>query len=357
MLDLVMKGELVAETDISVSPPDHSMKEGRATVMTLPEKGVWRGGDFVTTVYLPGSSIRGALRNGAARALAAERAARQSRMTPDDFLLIAKGGIKDRKETGKDERVVDHEAGAKLRRNQPIVSLFGAMTEKIVGRWQIGDAVPVEPLTKPNRKGRGVRSHPFQRQPELATFMDESAYRSFLDSDRKRVEANLAEDEVERLERMIAGEKRRPEPDTAKIEEWKAEAKQLNEKANTLREEAGGAVNVQQVLGGWQAIPEGTRMRHRMRIQDATADELAMAFFALRQLARAGRLGAHESRGEGYFRAEYHLRLAANGGDFEEAGTLRIADLGLRIDTEKSVLNTAFERSTTILDDLATESA
>ena len=28
MLDLVMKGEIVAETDISVSPPDHSMKEG-----------------------------------------------------------------------------------------------------------------------------------------------------------------------------------------------------------------------------------------------------------------------------------------------------------------------------------------
>ena len=208
MLDLVMKGEIVAETDISVSPPDHSMKEGRATVMTLPEKGVWRGGDFVTTVYLPGSSIRGALRNGAARALAAERAARQSPMTPDSFLLIAKGGIKDRKETGRDERVVDHEAAARLRHEQPIVSLFGAMTQKIVGRWQIGDAVPVEPLTKPNRKGRGVRSHPFQRQPELAAFMDESAYRDFLGRDRKRVEANIAEDEAERLGKKIARERK-----------------------------------------------------------------------------------------------------------------------------------------------------
>ena len=353
MLDLVMKGEIVAESDISVSPPDHSVKEGRATVMTLPEKGVWRGGDLVTTVYLPGSAIRGALRNGAARALAAERAARRSRMTPDDFLFIAKGGIKDRKATGKDERIVDHEAAAKLRREQPIVSLFGAMTEKIVGRWQIGDAVPFEPLTKPNRKGRGVRSHPFQRQPELANFMDESAYREFLERDRKRVEANLAEDEAESIERKVAGEIRRPEPDMAKIEKWKTEATQLTERASTLREEAGGVVNVQQVLGGWQAIPEGTRMSHRMRVQDATGDELAMAFFALRQLARAGRLGAHESRGEGYFRAEYHLRLATNDGDFEEAGTLRIADLGLHIDTKSSVLNTAFERSVTILDDIA----
>ena len=143
----------------------------------------------------------------------------------------------------------------------------------------------------------------------------------------------------------------------AKIEEWGTRVGHLNERANTLREQAGGAVNVQQVLGGWQAIPEGTRMRHRMRIQDATEDELAMAFFALRQLARAGRLGAHESRGEGYFRAEYHLRLASKGGDFEEAGMLHIADLALRINTEKSLLNAAFERCTTIVDDLAVESA
>ena len=80
-----------------------------------------------------------------------------------------------------------------------------------------------------------------------------------------------------------------------------------------------------------------------------------MAFFALRQLARAGRLGAHESRGEGYFRAEYRLRLSTKGGDFEEAGMLSIADLDLRIDTEKSLLNAALERSATVLDDLATE--
>ena len=353
MLDLVMKGEIVAESDISVSPPNHSVKEGRATVMALPEKSVWRGGSLVTTVYLPGSAIRGALRNGVARALASERATRKSRMTPEEYLFVAKGGIKDRKATGKDERIIDHESTARLRREQPIVSLFGAMVEKIAGRWQIGDAVPVEPLTKPSRKGRGVRSHPFQRQPELASFMDESAYREFLERDRKRVEANTAEDAAENIGKKIAGERRRPEPDTVKIREWENEKKNLTERVERLREKAGGTVNVQQVLGGWQAIPEGTRMNHRMRIQDATGDELAMAFFALRRFARVGRLGAHESRGDGYFRAEYQLRLAVNGGDFEDAGTLRIEDLGIELDSEKNTLSTAFERSATTLDDFA----
>ena len=350
MHDLVMDGEILAESDISVSPPDHSAKEGRATVMTLPEKGIWRGGNFVTTVYVPGSSIRGALRNGAARALAASRAARQLPMTPDDFLLIAKGGIKDRKAAGAEERVVDYEAMSRLRQEQPIVSLFGAMAEKIAGRWQIGDAVPLEPVA-PSRKGRGVRSHPFQRQPDLANFMDEAAYREFLESDRKRVEANLAEHEVEGLHRKIAVEKKRPEPEMQKIEQWETEARRRDEEMRKLREEAGGVVNVQQVLGGWQAIPEGTRMGHRMRIRDATEDELAMAFFALRQLAREGRIGAHESRGEGYFSARYDLRLAIDGDGFESVGTLRMADLELHVDSGSAVLAAACERSATILDD------
>ena len=348
-LDLVMRGTITAETDISVSPPDHDEKVGPATVLTLPKKSVWRDGLIVKTVYVPGSSVRGALRNGAARAVAADRAGRQRRMTPDDFLLVAKGGIKDRKGAGGDERIVDYEAADRLRRDEPIVSLFGAMAEKIAGRWQIGDAVPVNPV-EPDRKGRGVRSHPFQRQPELAGFMDQAAYRDFLDRDRKRVEANVAENDAEDLDRKIRGEKRRPEPDDDRIEEWEAELKRLKEKAGELREEAGGVVNVQQVLGGWQAIPEGTEMKHRMRLRDVTGDELAWAFFALRRLAREGRLGAHESRGEGYFRAAYGLRLARDGGDFEEAGQLRIEDFGLHLDSEDRALRRAFARSPNVLE-------
>ncbi len=351
MLDLVMEGTITALSDISVSPPDHSRKEGgKAQFMTLPEKGIWREGHIHTTIYLPGSSIRGALRNGAARAVAAARARRQSAMTPDQFLLVAKGGVKDRKEAGGDERVVDYEAIARLRREQPIVSLFGAMAEKIAGRWQIGDAVPIEPVTA-SHKGRGVRSHPFQRQPELASFMDREAYEEFLERDKKRVEASVKEKEAEQLDRKIRDERRRPEPDNDCIEKWRDESKALKDQAKQLQEEAGGAVNIQQPLGGWHAIPQGVRMSHRMRLRHVNEDELAWAFFALRQLAREGRLGAHESRGEGYFSAEYMLRLATDDGGFEPVGTLRIEDFDLRIEGGGDILDAACARSKTLLDE------
>lgn len=357
-LDLQMTGTITAESDISISPPDHNRKEGRPTVMKLPEKSVWRDGHLMTTAYVPGSSIRGALRNGASRAVAEARARKGSPMTPDDFLLLAKGGIKDRKEAGTDERNVDYEAIAKLRSEQPIVSLFGAMAEKVAGRWQIGDAVPRTPLEKPNRKGRGVRSHPFQRQPDLAQFMDASEYESFRKKDARRVEANLAEDQAESLGRKIGAERKRQEPDGQRMEQWKAEQERLAERAKALREEAGGVVNFQQLLGGWEAIPAGIEMDHRMRIRGAGETELAWAFFALRRLAREGRIGAHESAGEGYFSAEYALRLAVDDGDFEAAGTLRIADHALRLaDCERSVLTNAFERSKTLPDERTDESA
>ena len=181
--------------------------------------------------------------------------------------------------------------------------------------------------------------------------MDPDEYGDFLERDAKRVEANIAEDEAEEIDRKVRRERRAPEPDTEDIARLEAESKELKAKAETLREEAGGVVNIQQPLGGWQAIPEGVRMTHRMRLRGVTAGELAWAFFALRLLAREGRLGAHESRGEGYFSAEYDLRLAVDGGDFASAGKLRIADFDVQIESANAEIEAALERSRSVLDE------
>ena len=71
----------------------------------------------------------------------------------------------------------------------------------------------------------------------------------------------------------------------------------------------------------------------------------------MRLLAREGRLGAHESRGEGYFSAEYELRLSTNGGDFAPAGALRIADFDVRLEGAKGSIECALKRSGSLLED------
>lgn len=142
-----------------------------------------------------------------------------------------------------------------------------------------------------------MRSHPFQRQPELAGFMDEKEYESFLEKDTKRVKANVAEDKAESLDRKIRTEQKLQEPDNEHIEKWKDEQKGLKEEVEALRKEAGGVVNIQQLLGGWEAIPAGTEMNHRMRLRGANETELVWAFFALHRLAWEGRIGAPRVRG------------------------------------------------------------
>ncbi len=352
-MEILLSGFVTADTDLAVSPPDHSDKRGQANVSTLPRKTVMRGGVAVTTTYIPGSTIRGAIRNALAQAVLKVQAEAQDALTPLDYLWVAKGGIKDRKSEA-DERVADLELIQQVRSSNPIISLFGAMADKIEGRLRVFDMVPTEPVDKPNWKGRGVRSHPFQREPELANLVDEAELAAFREADAQRVEGNIHEDRAEGLERKIRAEMRKDAPDPDKLEEMKAEKQHHADAAKACFEKAGGVVNIQQLLGGYEAIPEGTVMAHRIHGCDLSADELAFLFLGLRKLARDGRIGAHGAAGCGYFTAEYDLRFAVDGDtDLAPAGKIRFADFQLSLETDVPEIHEAFERSATILDDIS----
>ncbi len=62
-MEILLTGTVTADTDIAVSPPDHSKKVGRSTVSILPTKTVMKGGTALHTPYIPGSTLRGAIRN------------------------------------------------------------------------------------------------------------------------------------------------------------------------------------------------------------------------------------------------------------------------------------------------------
>ena len=334
-LDLILAGTITGETDLAVSPHGHQRPAGRQKVATLPTKRVFNAGKVDETAYLPAGTLRGRLRNLLAKAILEDAAGRGDPMTPGDYLLTAKGGIKDRKVS--EEREVDYKAAAQLRAANPVVSLFGAMAEKIAGRLCVEDAVPVEPVA-PNHKGQGVRAHPFQREPELVESIDPESLAAFMVEDAARVRGNEAETAAEQLGFKIGREKGKTSPDADAIEQWKAEATDLETQAKAAFAEAGGAVNIQQLLPGFDTIPAGLPMTHRMELRGATATEAAFLLVALRLLARDGYIGAHRSRGCGRFRADYEVQLAVDGGDFEPAGRITLADHQLTVETDNQVL-------------------
>ena len=353
-MEILFTGFVTADTDIAVSPPDHSKLVGRSTVSTLPTKTVMRVGTRQDTRYIPGSTFRGAIRNALSKAALKAQAEADDAMTPQDYLWVAKGGIKDVKSEDADERVADLELIQKVRSSNPIISLFGAMADKIEGRLRIFDLVPQQPVDEPNWKGHGVRSHPFQREPELANVVDQSALAQFIEQDAKRVEGNKHQNDKEVLRRRIAAEKKKEAPDTGKLDEMEGKRQEHEDAAKACFDVAGGVVNIQQILGGYEAIPQGTVLDHRMHGRDLSADELAFLFLGLRKLAREGRIGAHGATGCGYITAEYDLRFAVDGDvDLVPAGKMRIADFQLTLESDVAQICETFERSATILDDVS----
>lgn len=320
-LNVILDGTITALSDIAVSPPGFSKKVERSTVMTLPRK---RYADGQETIYLPATTIRGRLRNlMASGVMEVLNDTTQARFTPWDYLYTASGGIKDRATGGADEREVDLAKIETLRAQNPIVSLFGSMTMKIAGKVMIADAVPSEPV-QPNHLGRSVRAHPLQRSPELAAVLDPKALAEFRRLDAARAQGNILEDEAEDLERQVRRLKQAVSPDPDRISTLEAEIKQKKTAAAEARATAGGAVNIQQLLGGYEAIPVQTRLSHSIRLRDVTPTELAFMFLGLQLLAYDPYIGAHRAQGCGKFEAKYAIGLAGKRTASIAAGTLTL---------------------------------
>jgi CRISPR/Cas system CSM-associated protein Csm3 (group 7 of RAMP superfamily) len=144
MLTLLLDGTLTATTPIAIILP---ASEDKRTPAGAPRKRLLRDGLLQETIYVPPSSLRGRLRH-----LLTEELMRQQyeadgrRFSPEDYIFTALGGVKDRKAEGSEERKVDLQAIAELRRRNPVVSLFGSMMAGVSGRLMVGDMTPLEEI-------------------------------------------------------------------------------------------------------------------------------------------------------------------------------------------------------------------
>ena len=326
-------GAITALSDIAVSPPDHDKKVGLSTVKTLPRK---RYADGTETIYLPATSIRGRLRNlltTSVMQILNER--NKATFTPEDYLFTASGGIKDRASSNRaDDREVDLAGIDALRKSNPIVSLFGAMTMKVAGKVMISDAVPTEPV-QPNHLGRSVRAHPLQRSPELSAVLDPAALEQFRKLDAARAQGNILEDEAQQLEFQARRLKQSQTPDPDRIAQLIHSAKEKRAAAEEAREIAGGAVNIQQLLGGYETIPTATSLNHSMRVRDASCEELAFMLMGLQLLAFDPFVGAHRSQGNGKLKLSYVMTISEKRSASVPAGTALVepfSDLVLSTD-------------------------
>lgn len=341
MPTLLLDGIITAVSPIAIILP--GSEDGR-TPAGPPRKRMLRDGVVVETVYVPPSSLRGRLRHLlTSEVMRLQNAADGRVFTPEDYIDTALGGVKDRKAEGEDDRRVDLKAIRDLRARNPIVSLFGSMVSRVAGRLMVGDMTPVEPVA-PANTGRSVRANPFVRNPAVIELLDPARFDEFTRLNDLRTEANRAEDGANRLKRRLAGQKRGGAT-TEEIAATEAEIALLTAKAQEGFKAAGGAVNIQQLLDGYDVIPEGTCMMNRIRLVDATDTEIAFLLLALDLLARHPLIGGHVAHGCGEIAGEWRVRLR-HGDNLGEAGLCRLDPfVGLAVEGATSELAAAVNRA------------
>jgi CRISPR type IV-associated protein Csf2 len=339
MATLLLDGTLTAVTPIAIILP--GSEDGR-TPAGAPRKRMLRDGVVVETVYVPPSSLRGRLRHLLTSELMRLQNAADGRVfTPDDYIDTALGGVKDRRSEGEDDRRIDLKAIRELRERNPVVSLFGSMVSKVAGRLMVGDMTPVDPIA-PSGTGRSVRANPFVRNPAIIEVLDASRFDEFVRLNNLRTEANRAEDAAERLQQKL-GKKKRAGAGVDDVAASEAEIAELTAKAAAGFKLAGGAVNIQQLLDGYDVVPEGAVMTNRIRLVEGTDTEIVLLLLALELLAKRPLLGGHTAHGCGEIAGAWRARLQGPEG-LTDCGTLRIEPFaGLQLEDASPSLSAAHE--------------
>lgn len=297
-------GTITTRQPLAYSPPDH--QDRRSNRSLLPRMTIPTAAGPMSTVFVSGSTIRGKLRHACADVYLERAAARKEPVDYERYLELKVGGVKgssDEERVGLRERVAFLEA-------EPFMALFGAGSSRIGwihSRLDVGAAIPdeqIEPIVL-----KGVRRDATM-DPILLDVLDGDE----VDKVLKGLEANRTRsrktEEARSIKRQIAQRKKagRAE-DVAALERSLEEAEQAVRKARDEQSEIiGSDVSLLLPLPGYEAIPSGTVLSHRMFLKHVSQRQLGIFMAGLARFAEDPRFGAHRAQGCGQVCVEYRVK-------------------------------------------------
>jgi CRISPR type IV-associated protein Csf2 len=322
---IVLDGKITAITPISISQPltpeqARSRQSSGDRVTRLPRMPMFVGGEVVSTVYLPASTLRGAMRHAATDRLIEALAETDKRLTVSEYMAAALGGIKDRKGDGEETRGVDLAAFAAARRDNPIISVFGSFAQSISGNLAVGMAIPEQPfIPATDDIVTGVRQNAL-RKGDIANKIDAADLATFMEADRATVKAVAMKGGIGKLEAKLRVAKR--EKKTDEMAEINAEIEAQKTAQEEAFSESGRSVNLQQVLPGFEFIPSGCVMTQRTVLRKPSIAELGVLLSALEHMARNPIIGGQSARGCGQYTASWRIGVQPPNGPMVGVGTI-----------------------------------
>ena len=290
-------GSFITREPLAYSPPDHRGPDKRSL---LPRMTVPSAAGALETVFLSGANVRGRYRHACADVWLE----RERTVTLRRFLECKVGGVKG---TGEEVRVGLTERAAYLE-GDPILSLFGAGNSPIGwihSRLDVGAALPDEP-TQPILIN-GVRGDA-TTDPKLLEVLDAHEHTAVLEGQAANRSRSQAAAEHRALEQRIRRGKK-GEQDTTELERALETAHQAEqEAARAQSERLGSDVSLLLPLPGYEALPPGTVLSHRMFLKHVSQPHLALLMGGLERFAEDPRFGARRAQGCGRVSVAYEVK-------------------------------------------------
>ena len=310
-------GTITTRQPLAYSPPDHQERTTKKSL--LPRMSVPTAAGPMETVFVSGSTIRGKFRHACADVYLKRERQRNRPVDYNRYLELKVGGVKG---SADEERVGLRERRAFLDDN-PFLDLFGAESSRIGwihSRLDVGAAVPSDPVEPVTLKGTRKDA---TLDPILHDVLDEGEIDKVLEgAQANRVRSQKA-GEVRTLKQKI-GKAKRAQQDTADLETQLRKAEKDEEEAKkTQAEILGTDVSLLLPLPGYEAIPTGVILKHRMFLKHVSPEQTRMFMAGVTRFAADPRFGARRAHGCGLVCVEYRVKRLQDGAA-EPVGTVSI---------------------------------
>ena len=297
----VLEGSLTAEAPLATCSLELNEREGRDNKpKPIPSTMTPLG----KRLMFPSSGIRGALRRRARdvlRNIVIEKTGNPTPFTLDEHYFLTLGGVKG---SGAQERsTVAMEA--EWRRKNPLLSLFGAgdagVLDFVQGHLSVGNAV-AESVEEPVIFS-GSRTDDIYRDKSQIRYLSDEDIASLVSRAKGGKDRSALQAELKTLERDLkkakSGKKEEADDLQARVDALKSQISQVIDTSGTSE------VSLGRPLPGWQAIPQGCLMNHRMLLVRSNEIELGFLLETLNGFAMDPILGAHFANGHGLVSGEW----------------------------------------------------
>ena len=301
MQTFLLTGTITTRQPLAYSPPDH-LDRGKKSL--LPRMTVPTAAGPMNTVFVSGSTIRGKLRHACADVYLEREKQQGKQVDYERYLELKVGGVKGSSDEGR----VDLRERKRFLEAEPFMDLFGAGSSGIGwihSRIDVGAAIPAEPVEPIVLNG--VRRDA-TLDPILLEVLDEDEIGKVLDGMNANRTRSQKASEVRDIRRRIASA-RKAGQDTSELDRSLEEAERAVEDAEKAQSDIlGSDVSLLLPLPGYEAIPTGTVLNHRMFLKNVSELQLGIFMAGLARFAEDPRFGAHRAHGCGQVCMEYRVK-------------------------------------------------